>query len=424
MKKKYIILIATVVLLSATGFFFFQPPGSSKEETRFQFEVLSRGDLKKVISSTGTLNPVGTVEVGSQISGIVNKVLVDYNDNVKKGQILAVVDTSVLEATVYNNRATVAKYEAELNQAKTEYERQKKLFEQGYVSEISLLELKTSVDTATASLNSAESSLKTALTNLKYAEIRSPIDGTVIKRSIDKGQTIAASYSAPTLFTLAEDLSKMQIEATVDETDIGQIKEGQSVMFTVQAYPDETFSGEVRQIRLEPETVQNVVNYTVIVNASNDRGLLLPGMTATVDFLIAECKDALLVPNSALYFQPTQEMMESFQKQVQGMPPAGNNCPPNQNGMGNSNSMPAPWLSQDMSQVFYLDDTGNPRMAWFVAGITDSVQTVVVQSGQLYEGMKVITGSGNNKGTTSKKNNERSAFPGGGRGGPGGPPPF
>lgn len=443
--KKIFLFIVIVGGLGLGGALFLQRSSVSKQETEYTFGVVTRGDLENIVSSTGTLSAVGTVEVGSQISGTVDKVLVDYNDKVTKGQLLAVVDTTVLEASVREVKATVAKAQAQYNQAHAEHERNKKLFDQGFISEMSLLTFKTSVQTAYASLVSAKEALKKAETNVGYANICSPIDGTVIERSIDAGQTIAASMSAPTLFTIAEDLAKMQIEASVDESDIGQIQENMSVRFTVQAYPDEEFTGIVRQIRLKPTTVQDVVNYTVIVDATNERHLLLPGMTATVDFLVEERRDVLLIPNAALNFQAPQELVEKMRQQFQarsadgqGGPPqkpndsGGNFGPPGANaraGMrptGQMSDVPSFGANagpQNMGRVFYLDETGQPQLARFIPGATDGVVTEVVQSAQLQEGVRVITGVG----TTQKASARQSGFsfpiPGAG-GPPGGRPPF
>ena len=268
----------------------------------FQTAVITRGDVEIVVSSTGTLAAVGTVEVGTQVSGTINRVLADYNDKVIKGQILAELDTALFQASVTQSRASLAQAKAKLKQARAEYDRNLPLFQQGHLSAQEFLTYETERDTARASVLSAQADLDKALTNLEYACIRSPIEGTVIERSIEEGQTVAASYSTPTLFYIAEDLSRMQIEADVDESDIGQIRNGQKVRFTVQAYPDEVFTGVVSQIRLNPAVVSNVVTYTVVVDASNEKGLLLSGMTADMDFLAASAKDVLLVPNSAIAF--------------------------------------------------------------------------------------------------------------------------
>jgi HlyD family secretion protein len=289
-----------------------------------------------------------------------------------------------------------------LNQAQTECQRNEKLFQEGYISEMTLLAKKTDVETATAALKSAEAGLKRAQTNLKYAEIRSPITGTVIERSVDAGQTIAASMNAPTLFTIAEDLAHMQIEANVDETDIGQIKEGMAVQFTVQAYPDEQFTGTVRQIRLKPTTSEDVVNYTVVVDAMNAQGLLLPGMTATVNFIVAERQNVLLVPNTALSFQPSQEMLATLQPQSQQSP------------------------SNEQARVYYLDAAGNLEIARFVPGTTDGAKTEILQSAQLHEGTRIIIGVNTAKKNTTTSSTTALPIPGIGGpppGGAGGPPP-
>ncbi|GAK50412.1 efflux transporter, RND family, MFP subunit [Candidatus Moduliflexus flocculans] len=430
--KKLIISILIILLLVTGGVLAFQRLGSSKQETEYQFSMLERGSIENLVSSTGTLSAVGTVEVGSQVSGTVEKVLADYNDEVKKGQVLAIVDTSLLTASVNEAEANLAKTKAQFEQAQTEYQRNEKLFKEGYISEITFLANKTDVATNAAAVKSAEVAVKRAKTNLKYAEIRSPISGRVIERSIDAGQTIAASMSAPTLFTIAEDLSHMQIEAAVDESDIGKIKDGMSVRFTVQAYDDETFTGTVRQIRLQPKTVENVVTYTVVVDALNEKGLLLPGMTATVDFIVEERQDVLTVPNTALSFQPTQELFAALRQQQatgaqgdNGRPPA----PPN--GMQPpAEGMPGNNASSDFSRVFYLDDTGKIGMARFKPGITDGTVTEVSESRELREGLRVITGTATvEKKSANSNTNALSSLMSGKRGAnaggpPGGPPPF
>lgn len=466
--KKFLILFGIAIIIAGGVMFFLQQRTSASKQVaeEFKFEVLERGNLENIVSSTGTLSAVGTVEVGSQISGIVDKVNVDYNDQVKKGQILAVIDKTLLETAVRDAEASLAKAKAQLAQAETEYQRNQNLLEKGYISEMTVLNDKTTVEASKAAVISAEAAVKKARINLRYAEIRSPIDGTVIARSVEAGQTISASQSAPTLFTIAQNLNQMQIEASVDESDIGQIKEGMTARFTVQAYTDETFTGTVRQIRLEPKTVQSVVNYTVMVDAMNDKGLLLPGMTATVEFIIDERQDVLLIPNTALSFRPSEALMAQLQQQFQGtngprqrtnstveastpngqqppagQPGAGENAgqgangqrrqgTQNQAGTGGNSMMPmmpppgdgngGPNVSAaNMARVFYLDDQGNPRMARFVKGVTDGSKTEVVQSAQLMEGVRVITGANG----TQKKSESQSGFgmPIPGLGGPGGP---
>ena len=419
--KKWIISLGIMLLFVAGGIVAFQRLSSSKQETDFQFAALGRATIENIVSSTGTLSAVGTVEVGSQVSGTVEKVLADYNDKVKKGQILAVVDTSLLTASVSEAKANLAKAQAQFNQSQTEYQRNEKLFKEGYISEMTYLAKKTDVETTAAAVQSAEIALKRARTNLKYAEIRSPITGTVIERSIEAGQTIAASMNAPTLFTIAEDLSHMQIEAAVDESDIGQIKEGMAARFTVQAHSEETFIGAVKQIRLQPATVENVVTYTVLVDALNEKGLLLPGMTATVDFIVEERQNALALPNSALKVQISQETLAAAQQKQ------GASSSQNANGTQRPAGENPPNGGAKMSRVFYLDDAGKLDVAHFVAGMSDGTVTEILESRELKDGIRVITGVT----TTEKKTsgaNVLSSLMGGNRsgksGGPSGPPPF
>jgi HlyD family secretion protein len=387
--KKIFIIIVIVGLCSAGGAIFLRSSGNTKLDPAFQVAPVIKGDLENVVSSTGTLSAVGTVAVGTQVSGTMEKVLVDFNDKVKKGQLLAVLDTTLARASVQDAEASVMQCQTQLNQANTEYKRNQALFQQGYVSEMTLLAMKTNVATARAALKSAEATLKRAQTNLGYAEIRSPIDGTVIERSIDAGQTVAASLNTPTLFTIAEDLAHMQIEASVDESDIGQIKAEQSVRFTVQAYPDDVFTGTVRQIRLKPKTIQDVVNYTVMIDASNERSLLLPGMTATVDFLVEERKDVLLVPNTAIYFKPTEEMLAKYGEQMRGKRPDGRNS---NRQTGQNGQMSGVKRPDNLARVFYLDEHNAPAIAPFVPGVTNGIMTEIKESLKLKEGMKVITG--------------------------------
>jgi len=304
MKKKK--LIIGIIAIVAVVTFFVLLLKDSESESQFSFVEIERGNIENIVSSTGTLNPVRTVEVGTQVSGIINELFVDFNDNVKKGQVLAILDTIKLAVAIREAKSGLIRAEAQYDQSIYNYNRNKDLFEQHLVSELDFKTSETEKRTAYASLVTSKIALERAETNMKYAVVKSPIDGKVIHRSVEPGQTVAASFQTPTLFLIAEDLSKMEIHADVDESDIGQIKEGQEVRFTVQAYPDKTFNGTVRQIWLQPTTIQNVVNYTVVVDAANDEGFLLPGMTATGDFIVAQVQDVLLVPNTALRFQPTE----------------------------------------------------------------------------------------------------------------------
>lgn len=277
LKKRTKIIIGAVLLVAVVVFCGTIIRKHSNGSAKFTYARVERGNIENTISSTGTLNAKGTVEVGTQVSGTISKVSADFNDRVRKGQILAVLDTTALASSVRDAEANLVKAQAQYDLARTKYEDAQELYQNNLISKIDFKTSKTEYQAARATLLSAQANSERTHTNLKYAVIRSPINGTVINRNIEPGQTVAASFSTPTLFVITEDLSQMEIHAYVDESDIGQVKKGQSVRFTVDAYPDETFYGTVRQIRLQPETIQNVVNYTIVVDATNDKGLLLPG---------------------------------------------------------------------------------------------------------------------------------------------------
>lgn len=417
MKKKYIILGAVVIILGISAYFIFGK--STDTDTKFTFVSLTKGDLNNVITSTGTLQADTTIEVGTQVSGIIAKIFVDYNSKVKKGQLLAVLDTTLLAAQVGDANSTLAKAKAEYDQAVAKDQRNQVLYKKGYLSELDYIASKTDVESAQADLSSANSSLQRAKTNLTYAFITSPITGKVIARNVEQGQTVAASFSTPTLFTIADDMSHMQIQASVDESDIGQVKKGQAVDFTVEAYPSKKFNGVVQQVRLDPQTVQNVVNYTVIIDADNKDGLLLPGMTATIDFYIEQLKDVLLVPNAALRYQPNDDMLAEYRaemkKEFSSMPDSVKNKFMNRSngtrrsfGSGQNGNQGG---SQNFGRVWYLDSNGKLKMARFATGLTDGKNTQVVRSRDLKEGLQVITGDNSTSASSTTNSNNNNNFP-------------
>ncbi|MBO7509333.1 MAG: efflux RND transporter periplasmic adaptor subunit [Alphaproteobacteria bacterium] len=260
---------------------------------------VSRGDIRHVVTATGEINPVNTVNVGSQVSGTIEDIFVDYNSRVHKGDLLLKIEPSVLQATVDETRAALDAAKSQLNLAKNDYERNRTLYNEGYIARAEMEQSQTNYEQALQSVKRAESQYDRAETNLGYATITSPVDGTVIARKVDKGQTVAASFQTPDLFEIAEDLSKMQIETAVSEADIGVIQEGQNVTFTVDAYPQKKFNGVVRQIRLSPTMTSNVVVYTVVIDVDNSDLSLMPGMTAFVTILISEATDVWKTQNSA-----------------------------------------------------------------------------------------------------------------------------
>ncbi len=393
--KKKIFLPVSLIIVAVLIIYFVFFNSSAANTNKFTFARIKKGNLSTTITSTGTLQAVTTVDVGTQVSGKIDRLLVDFNSKVKKGQLLAVLDTTNLALGVNNTLMGLQKAQAAYDIAKATFERDTALYAKNFISELDFITSKTNYQTAAANLNSAKSSLAQAKTNLSYAYIYSPIEGVIINRNVEEGQTVAASLSAPILFTIAEDLSKMQILADVDESDIGQIKVGQEAKFTVQAYPEKQFSGKVVQIRLGSIVVSNVVNYTVVVNADNKDGLLLPGMTATIDFYVEQRNGVLMIPNAALRFQPTEEIQQAFishmQKESENLPDSlkqkfqtyGGQHRPGTNGSAGKNARGTFW---------YIDENGNPSMGYAVLGLSDGKNTEIVKSRVLKEGTNVITG--------------------------------
>ncbi|MGC8595344.1 MAG: efflux RND transporter periplasmic adaptor subunit [Candidatus Kryptoniota bacterium] len=314
MKKRIIASIA--VLIIVLGGVYFYVNNSRDSEVQWRTVKLERGDLNVVVTATGTLSADTTVQVGTQVSGTIAKLYVDFNSRVHRGQVIAKLDTTLLWAAVEDAEAGVAKARVALNQAKINLERTKKLFEKQLAAQSDLDAATATYESAEADLKSAQNSLTRAKINLGYATIVAPISGVVISRNVDIGQTVAASFNTPTLFTIANDLSKMQVQASVDEADIGNVKKGQDVTFTVDAYPAQIFHGRVTQIRLQPNINQNVVDYTVIIDVPNPDLKLMPGMTANISILVASDKNVFKVPTTALRFTPPREYIQSILKDL------------------------------------------------------------------------------------------------------------
>ena len=306
MKKLLKILIVLLVLAAiAVGvkFFFFKNAGAAEVGVPVSAPV-TKLTLSTVISATGTLEPVDQVEVGTQVSGDIAEIYVDFNSKVKQGQVIAELDKSILQATL--DQAEIALHSAEIDyQYKSNsYQRTLALSQSNSASAVDLEQAEYNMNSAKLSLAKCQNEVERAKRNLSYATIKSPIDGVVLKRAVDVGQTVAASMSTPTLFVIAKDLKQMKVMADVDEADIGSVKKGQKVTFTVDAFQNETFTGKVQEVRLSPTTTSNVVTYTVAINAKNPKLKLLPGMTATCTIVTKEVKDALTIPVKALKFSP------------------------------------------------------------------------------------------------------------------------
>ena len=314
MKKKIAVAMVLLIALAAGGWYFYQ-----KKENGVQFRTVQviRGDLRATVTATGTVNAVTTVLVGTQVSGTIKEIFVDFNSPVKKGQLLAQIDPELSQTRVAQARANlqsaeagVEKATAVLRDANRTFERNRTLWERNYIARSELDTSETSQQSATAQLSvakaqvgQARAALQQEETNLQYTRILSPVDGVVISRNVDVGQTVAASFQTPTLFSIAQDLTRMQIETNVDEADIGRIRVGQMVQFTVDAYPDNLFPGRVAEVRNAPTTIQNVVTYTVVVKVANPELMLKPGMTANVSIITASEKNVLKVPNAAIRFK-------------------------------------------------------------------------------------------------------------------------
>lgn len=293
--KRWWVTILVVAVLG--GFFIFG--GEDNKHAEYSTVRITRGDLRQVVTATGEIQPVNTVNVGSQVSGTIDNLYVDFNSTVSKGDILLTIEPSVLQATVDESRASLDSAISQRDLAKSEYKRSKELFEADIIARSEMEQAENTYKQAEASVKRAQSTYDRAVTNLGYATITSPVDGTVISRKVDVGQTVAASFQTPDLFEIAEDLTKMQIETSVSEADIGVIADGQPVTFTVDAYPTETFEGVVRQIRLSPTVTSNVVVYTVVIDVDNTDLRLKPGMTAFVTIIISEKQNIWKAANSA-----------------------------------------------------------------------------------------------------------------------------
>ena len=312
-KRKIWLIILGIVVLAIAAIVIVKLTKSANKELVIRTHVVGEYTVENTVTATGTIEPVETVEVGTQVSGKVEKIYVDFNDVVKKGQLMAELDKQTLNQSLSRAKASLTSAESQLNYAKLTYERTKQLYEANAATLAAYQEAQNSYTQAQMSKRNAQASYDQARVDLAYAEIYSPIDGIVLDRAVEVGQTVAASFSTPTLFTLANDLTKMQVEADVDEADIGQVKVGQRVTFTVDAYMDDVFEGTVNQIRMKPTTTSNVVTYTVIIEAPNPDQKLFPGMTASVT-IVTEEQMGLAVPAEAFNFTPDEAVLKAIRK--------------------------------------------------------------------------------------------------------------
>jgi HlyD family secretion protein len=362
------IAVLAAVLLAAVAYYYLGTDGA-EGKSRYRTATVERGDIAETVLATGNLNAVTTVQVGSQVSGTLEKIFVDYNSPVTKGQVIAQIDTRLFEASVLQAKGNLENARAALERANvlvvdTErtYRRNRELVEDGFVAQSDVDSAQTAYETALAQKRSAggqviqaQGQLSAAETNLRYATIRSPVDGIVISRNVDAGQTVAASFQTPTLFTIAQDLTKMQIDTNVDEADIGKVRTGQQATFNVDAYPERTFRGKVVQVRSAPIVTQNVVTYNVVVEVDNGELLLKPGMTANVSIHVRELPGVLKIPNAALRFRPSDGKKPEEKKGAGGQ------------------------------RVYLLEKDGKTRPVSVKGGVSDGANTQLVE-GDLKEG--------------------------------------
>jgi len=430
MKKKVIIisvivLVALIVLVTLRSF--------SKKDTAYTFDTVKveRGPISNIVTATGTIEAITTVDVGTQVSGIIKNVFVDFNDVVKKGQMLAKIDETNLIEQLKQSQANLDQAVAQLNYQEATYKRLKALYEKQLVAESDYDQALFNFENAKASIINARSAVSRAQVNLDYATITSPIDGVVLNRAVEEGQTVAASFNTPTLFTIVNDLTQMEVQTSVDEADIGKVLEDQNVEFTVDAYPDLKFEGTVSQVRLQPVTTNNVVTYVVILNAPNPDKKLMPGMTASATIYVEKKENALTLSGKAIRFSPDEEylqkMMTDFMENSDMPELAQADIPadlqPGQ--IPDISSMPQGMLPMGMfpgtgesdpkvKSVWVKDDKGGIRPAMVTLGIENGSK-VEIASG-LTEGDDVIISmSGGKEKKTSTRSNNR---------GPGGPMMF
>lgn len=361
MNKKKTLVIVAVAAIAALAVWLLSG-GKKEEKITFDTAAVAPANIMNSITATGTIEPVTSVTVGTQVSGIVSKLFVDYNSVVKKGQVIAELDKTNLMSQLNTAKTQLATAQSQLNYQTANYKRYKTLFEKGLVAADDFDNAKLSYTQAKKQVASAKEEVQRAQTNLGYATITSPIDGVVLSKSVEEGQTVAASFSTPELFTIAQDLTNMQVVADVDEADIGDVKEGERVTFTVDAYPDDTFEGEVKQVRQEATTTNNVVTYEVVISAPNADLKLKPGLTANVTIYTAERKGVLSVPSKALRFTPQKETV---------------------------GKMKIVDVANAKNKVWTIE--GNSIVAHKVnIGMTDGTNTQIV--GGIAEGTKVVTG--------------------------------
>jgi HlyD family secretion protein len=427
MKKKTLIIIATISVIGIAALLALKPFSKKDAAVTFNTVKVEKGNISNTVTATGTIQALKTVNVGTQVSGIILHIYCDFNDHVKQGQLLAKLDETPLKTQLDQSQSAVDQAQSQLHFEESTYNRLKVLFDKKLISQNDYDQALYNFENSRAALSNAKSGLDRAKVNLEYATITSPIDGVVLNRAIEEGQTVAASFSTPTLFTIVNDLTQMEVQTSVDEADIGKVKEGQRVQFTVDAYSDLKFEGTVSQVRLQPVTTNNVVTYVVILNAPNPDKKLMPGMTASATIYVEEKNNTLLLSGKAVRFTPDQAyMMKMFAKMnangsMPKMPagaPAGEggmpqNIPAGQSFQGMPPAAMAAMNTDPKTKTVWLkDDKMGIRPNRIKIGI-DNGTNVEVLSG-LKEGDEVVvyTGDDDTQATAKKTDNgPRGPFP-------------
>jgi HlyD family secretion protein len=427
MKKGTLIIIA-VVAIAAIIILVLKPFSKKEAAVTFETVKVERGNITNTVTATGTIEAITTVEVGTQVSGILQHVYVDFNDVVKKGQLLARLDETALRAQMEQSQSQVDQAQAQLNFQEATFNRLKVLYDKNLIAQADYDQALFNYENSKASLSNTKSALSRAKVNLEYATISSPIDGVVLNRAVEEGQTVAASFNTPTLFTIANDLTKMEVQAAVDETDIGKVKQEQRVEFTVDAYPDLKFEGNVSEVRVQPVITNNVVTYVVILNAPNPEKKLMPGMTASATIYVEEKENALVVSGKTLRFTPDaaslQKMMAERKSRqgAAGTPPEDNPGMPaldqtgssanTQQGIPSVGFLPGGELTGNAKRVWVKNESGGIHPVPVTTGI-DNGTNVEILSGLKEGDMVVISVSDSAVKTTEKKatNGPRGPFP-------------
>jgi HlyD family secretion protein len=412
MKLRTVIVVIVVVAAAAAAYAIYHQRNAKPPDAKYRTEIVDRGAVSETVTATGTISPVTTVQVGSQVSGIIQSLHADYNSPVKKGQLLATLDPTPFQLQVQQRMADLQQAQVQMRNAEVQYKRSERLLAEKLVPEADYDTAKANFDGMKAQVDQAEAALKQSQTNLSYANIYSPIDGVVVARQYDIGQTVAASFQAPTLFTIAEDLTKMQVQADVDQSDISRATTGQTARFTVDAYPEQTFVGAISQIRLNATQNQNVITYPVIIDVSNPDGKLKPKMTADVTIEVAKVADVLRVPNAALRFKPIEvgragENDAASRTALEGTAARGAASA----GRALSGGMRA---ARRQQTVYIVGADGQLKAVNVKTGISDGRFTAITE-GELNPGDKIAVGF-----TTAKVDQQGSLPTGMGGRGPGG----